>query len=65
MRKSAESAIATLRAMEEDKNPLILRGLEMLYKYREYIYFNEDESAYFNEVVCSILRRGIPIFTSN
>ena len=35
IRKSAESAIATFRAMEEDKNPLILRGFEMEYKYTE------------------------------
>jgi hypothetical protein len=40
IRKSAESAIATLRAMEEDRNPLILRGLEMEYKYTQTIYFS-------------------------
>lgn len=48
MRKSAESAIATFRAMEEYKNPLILGGLEMEYKYTEYLYFYCEHLNYFH-----------------
>ena len=54
MRKSAESAIATFLATEEDKNPLILRGLEMLYKYRDYIYFYRIRKHNFASRICYI-----------
>jgi len=47
IRNSAESAIATFLAMDEDKNPLILRGFEVEYKYTESQYFSRVEVYYF------------------